>query len=165
MDDTALREHLLDLLRGGGAHLSLDRAVAEMPAELRGVRPDRLPYSPWEQLEHLRLAQWDIVAFSSGDDHTCPPWPDGYWPDGPAPPSDDAWDQSIESIRRDNQRMQDMVQDPDRKLLEPLPWGDGQTLAREAMLIADHTGYHLGQLIVIRRLLGAWGGLTGSPRL
>lgn len=156
MDHRAVRQHLIDLLRGGSAHITFDDAVANLPHELRGRRPAALPYSPWEQLEHMRIAQWDILEFSRSAGHQSPPWPGGYWPPTPAPPDQAAWDYSIDAFRRDNRQMQELVLDPKRNLLDPFPWGDGQTLLREALLLADHNAYHLGQLLVIRRALGAW---------
>jgi len=156
MSSPHLRQHLVDLLRGGGAHVTFEDAVADLAPEARGRRPAGLPYSAWEQLEHMRLAQLDILEFSRSAQHQSPPWPEGYWPEGPAPPGG-AWEKSVEAFHRDNRAMQELVLDPQRDLLAPFPWGDGQTLLREALLVADHNAYHLGQLLVIRRLLGVWG--------
>jgi hypothetical protein len=153
---TALREHLLYLLRGGGAHLDFDKAVAGLPPELRGVRPAGLPHSPWRLLEHLRIAQWDILEFSRNPRHVSPPFPEGYWPQGDAPPDAAAWDRSVAAFRADLKAMEALVSDPASDLFTPLPHGQGQTLLREALLVADHNAYHLGQLVVVRRLLGAW---------
>jgi len=114
-----------------------------------------MPYSPWRLVEHIRICQWDILEFCRRD-HESPPWPEGYWPEGDAPPDDRAWNQSIDSFRRDAKAMRDLVADPRTDLLTPLPWGSGQTIAREAMLLADHNAYHLGQLVAVRRALGAW---------
>jgi hypothetical protein len=154
--DQALREHLLYLLRGGGAHLDFDRAVAGLPPELRGVKPAGLPYSPWRLLEHLRIAQWDILEFSRNPRHVSPEFPEGYWPDGDAPPDEQAWGSSAAAFRADLRAMQDLVADPATDLFRPIPHGEGQTILREALLVADHNAYHLGQLVVVRRLLGAW---------
>ncbi|MEX0745757.1 MAG: DinB family protein [Phycisphaeraceae bacterium] len=158
MTDThaRIREDVIELLTGGGAHLDFDRAVAELPAKLRGGKPEGQPHTPWRLVEHMRLAQHDIVAFVVDADHVSPPWPEGYWPEGDAPPSATAWQQSLAGFRRDAKRIQKLVADPKTDLLTPLPHGDGQTILREAMLIADHNAYHLGQLVVVRRLLGAW---------
>lgn len=158
MDDRSMRQHLVDLLRGGGAHVTFEDAVADLAPEARLQRPAGLPYSAWEQVEHMRLAQWDILEFTRSGEHESPPWPEGYWPptQDPAPPDDEAWDWSVEAFQRDNRAMQELVLDPQRDLLAPFPWGDGQTLLREALLVADHNAYHLGQLLVIRRALGAW---------
>ena len=152
----ALREHLLYLLRGGGAHLDFEKAVADLPPELRGVRPVGLPHSPWRLLEHMRIAQWDILEFSRDPRHVSPPFPEGYWPQGDAPPDAAAWDRSVAAFRADLRAMEALVADPTSDLFTPLPHGQGQTLLREALLVADHNAYHLGQLVLVRRLLGAW---------
>jgi hypothetical protein len=153
---TALREHLLYLLRGGGAHLDFEKAVAGLPPALRGAKPAGLPYSPWRLLEHLRIAQWDILRFSVDPHHVSPAFPEGYWPDGDAPPDEAAWDRSVLAFRADLRAMQELVADPATDLFAPLSHGQGQTVLREALLVADHNAYHLGQLVVVRRLLGAW---------
>lgn len=155
-DNANLREHVLYLLRGGGAHIDFDAAIDGLPAKLRGARPKDLPYSPWELLEHMRLAQWDILEFSRNPRHDSPEWPKGYWPETPGPPDGRAWDSSVDQIRGDNEAMQALVADETNDLLAPFSHGDGQTLLREALLVADHNAYHVGQLIVVRRLLGAW---------
>ena len=154
--DSVLREHLLDLLRGGGAHVSFDKSVAGLPRSLRGVKPANSPFSAWRLLEHLRIAQWDIVEFSVNPKHISPAWPDGYWPEDDAPPSDAAWKKSVQQFRRDLKRMQALVADPRTDLSAPIAHGEGQTILREALLVADHNAYHLGQLVLVRRLLGAW---------
>jgi hypothetical protein len=154
--DKALRDHLLYLLGGGAAHLDFDLAVAGLPANLRGVRPAGVPHTPWRLLEHMRIAQWDILEFSRNPRHVSPKFPDGYWPTGDAPPDDAAWDRSVASFRADLRAMQDLVSNPATDLFAPIPHGDGQTILREALLVADHNGYHLGQLVVVRRALGAW---------
>jgi hypothetical protein len=154
--DQVLREHTLYLLKGGGAHLGFDAAIADLPVELRGRRPTGIPHTPWRLLEHMRIAQWDILEFSRNSRHVSPKFPEGYWPSGDAPPSDAAWDQSIAAFRSDLQAMQDLVANPDIDLMARIPHGDGQTILREALLVADHNAYHLGQLVVVRRALGAW---------
>jgi hypothetical protein len=154
--DRALREHVLYLMGGGGAHLGFDQAIAGLPASLRGVKPGNLPFTAWRLLEHLRIAQWDIVEFSINAQHVSPAWPDGYWPEGDAPPSDAAWKKSVQQFRRDLKRMETLVSDPHCDLYARIPHGDGQTVLREALLVADHNAYHLGQLVLLRRLLGAW---------
>lgn len=156
MNDQALREHLLYLLQAGGAHLRFDDAIANLPKELRGRRPTGVPHSPWRLLEHMRIAQWDILEFSRNPDHVSPPFPDGYWPAGDAPPSDEAWEQSIDEFTADLKSLCDLVADPATDLLAPIPHGGGQTILREALLAAEHNAYHLGQLVVVRRALGAW---------
>ncbi len=156
-DQTAsLRRHVLDLLRGGGAHLDFEKAVAGLPPALRGAKPAGQPHTPWRLLEHLRLAQWDILEFTRDPRHVSPSFPEGYWPEGDAPPDPGAWDRSVEGFRADLRALQDLVADPATDLLAPLPHGQGQTVLREALLAADHNAYHLGQLVLVRRLLGAW---------
>ncbi len=155
-DDQALREHLLYLLGGGGAHLDFDTAVANLPAGLRGAKPEGVPHTPWRLLEHIRIAQWDILEFCRNPKHVLPAFPDGYWPDGDAPPNSAAWEKSLEAFRAGLKAMQDLVTDPSTDLFAPIPHGDGHTILREALLVADHNSYHLGQLMVVRRLLGAW---------
>ncbi len=152
----SLRDHVLYLLRGGGAHLSFDKAIEGIPPHLRGAKCDPVPHTPWRLLEHLRIAQWDILQFTLDPGHQSPDWPDGYWPDGDTPPDDAAWDRVVAAYRTDNEAMQALVADPTTDLLAPLPHGDGQTVLREALLAADHAAYHLGQLLVVRRLLGCW---------
>jgi DinB family protein len=155
--DRDLRDHLLDLLGGGGAHVGFDRAIDGLPAALRGRRPDGFPHSAWQLLEHLRLAQWDILEFSRDREHVSPAWPEGYWPEGPEPPGDAAWERAVAAFRRDLEALRDLVADPATDLYAKIPWGKGQTILREALLVADHNAYHLGQLVLLRRLLGAWG--------
>ena len=152
----ALREHLLYLLRGGGAHLDFEKAVAGLPAGLRGARPAGLPHTPWRLLEHMRICQWDILEFSRNPKHVSPTFPEGYWPQGDAPPDAAAWDRSVAAFRADLKAMQGLVADPATDLFARIPHGDGQTILREALLVADHNAYHLGQFVVVRRLLGAW---------
>lgn len=155
-NDAALRKHLLELLNGGHAHATFDAAIDGLPADRRGVRPEGAAHSPWEILEHLRIAQWDILEFSRDPRHVSPDWPAGYWPATPEPPDSDAWDRTAEAFRRDLQAMKDLVADPASDLFTPFPHGQGQTLLREALLVADHNAYHLGEMVVVRRLLGAW---------
>lgn len=154
--EKALRDHLINLLEGRGAHRDAAYVFGGIPPEARGKRPGDLPYSPWELLEHLRIAQWDILEFSRDPDHESPDWPKGYWPTQPAPPSEDAWEESLASLLSDLAQMVELVRDPGGDLFTPFPWGDGQTLLREALVVADHNAYHLGQVVVVRRLLGAW---------
>ena len=153
---TSLREHLLWLLRGGYAHIGFDEAIAELPTELQGRKPTGMTHSPWRLLEHMRIAQWDILEFSRNPDHVSPAFPDGYWPEGDAPPNADAWNVAAAAFQSDAQQFQSLIADPDQDLFAPFPWGDGQTLLREALLIADHNAYHLGQLIAVRQALGGW---------
>jgi len=151
-----LRDHLLYLLGGGGAHLNFDAALAGLPVNLRGAKPAGLPHTPWRLLEHMRIAQWDILEFCRNPQHVSPEFPAGYWPIGDAPPEPGAWDRSVEAFHADLKAMCDLVADPGTKLFNKIPHGDGQTILREALLVADHNSYHLGQLVTVRRFLGAW---------
>jgi hypothetical protein len=153
-----LRKQLVALLRGGQAHATFDEAVKNFPADHRGTIPPNLPYSAWQLLEHLRITQRDILDFSApptGGYHPIE-WPEGYWPKSPQPPSAHAWDESIAAIHRDLKTFVALIEKPTSDLYKPFRWGDGQNLLREALLIADHNAYHLGELIVLRRILGAW---------
>jgi uncharacterized damage-inducible protein DinB len=151
----AVRQHVVALLEGGHAHATFEQAVKALPPALRAKAPARLPYSPWQLLEHVRIAQSDILEFSRDARHVSPPWPDGYWP-RVAKPTEAAWRASVRAFRRDLRAMQALVADSRADLFAPIPWGDRQTLLREALLVADHNAYHLGQLVAVRRLLGAW---------
>jgi hypothetical protein len=154
--DAGLRQHLLELLNGGHAHADFDTAVRDMPQALRGKRPKGAEHSPWEILEHLRIAQGDILEFSRDPGHQSPDWPGGYWPATAAPPDDKAWDKCVRAFRRDLKAMCDLVAKPATDLYARIPHGNGQTVLREALLVADHNAYHLGELVLVRRLLGAW---------
>jgi len=151
-----LREHVLYLLDGGGAHARFNDAVKDMPENLRGAKPNGFPHSAWMLLEHLRIAQWDILEFSRNSKHKSPKWSEGYWPKTAAPPTVAAWNRSVQQFRKDLRAMLDLVANPKTDLYARIPWGDGQTILRQALLLADHNAYHLGQLIDVRRLVGAW---------
>jgi hypothetical protein len=155
-EDAVLRKHLVDLLRGGNAHVDFEKAIAGLPAQLRGARVPSLPYSAWGLLEHLRIAQWDILEFVRNPKHVSPNWPEGYWPKDDAPADSSAWDASVEAFRRDLNALQALVKNPATNLSAAIPHGDGQTILREALLAADHNAYHLGEMVALRRLLGAW---------
>jgi hypothetical protein len=154
--DKLLREHLVYLLRDGGAHAKFDDVVADFPVELRGKKVKNLPYSAWMLLEHMRLAQWDILEFSRNKKHVSPAWPEGYWPKAPDPPDAAAWAASVRQFRKDLKAVEALVRNPKTDLYAKIPWGDGQTILRETLLVADHNAYHLGELLAVRRLLGAW---------
>ena len=153
--DAALREHLLDLLRGGGAHIHFDDALKDFPVELINRKVAGVPYSPWQVLEHMRLGQWDILEFSRDAAHVSPPWPEGYWPAPDAEADEDAWRQSVESFRADLKSVEALVENLANDLYARIPHGTGQTILREALLVADHNSYHLGVLGVLRRALEA----------
>jgi hypothetical protein len=152
----ALRDHLLELLGGNHAHLDFEKATAGLPADLRGAKPPGLPFTPWRLIEHMRIAQWDILRFSIDPDHVSPKFPEGYWPAVDAPPDATSWERSITAFQADLKAMMDLIADPKTDLLVRLLHGQGQTILREALLMADHNAYHLGQLATVRRLLGAW---------
>lgn len=154
--DASLREHLLALLRSDSAHVNFEAAIKDLPADLRGKRPPGASHSPWELLEHLRIAQWDILEFSRNPAHVSPEFPSGYWPKTPAPPDNQAWDRSVAAFRADLDAIVALVADESVDLFARIPHGDGQTLLREVLLVADHNAYHVGQLAVVRHLLGAW---------
>jgi hypothetical protein len=154
--DESLREHLRDLLTKNNAHVDFNRAIEDLPVEARGDSHPSVPHTPWRLLEHLRIAQWDILRFCIDPDHVSPEWPNGYWPEGNAPPDPGAWDRTVAAFRADLAAMVDLVSNPETDFFARLPHGEGQTVLREALLVADHNAYHIGQLIVVRRLLGVW---------
>ena len=154
--DQILRDHLLELLKGGHGHATFDKAIEGLPANLRGAEASGLPHTIWQLVEHLRIAQWDILEFSRDQNHVSPDWPKGYWPETTTPPDGAAWEKSVESFRKDLQAMQDLIADPKTDLYAKLSWGDGQTVLREAMLTADHNAYHVAQIVSVRQVLGAW---------
>jgi hypothetical protein len=151
--DQALREHLLYLLGGGGAHVDFESAVADFPAEKAHRKIAHLPYTAWEVLEHMRIAQWDILEFSRNADYVSPKWPEGYWPTKDVAPGAGAWGASVEKFRADLEEMKALVADARTDLFARIPHGDGQTILREALLVADHNAYHLGVLITMKKLL------------
>ena len=155
-NDKSLRQHLLDLLQGGNAHADFEQAVENLPANLRGVRPKGADHSPWEILEHLRIAQWDILEFSRDRHHKSPEFPAGYGPAKPEPADEMAWDKSVSAFRKDMKALCALIADESTDLFAKIPHGDGQTILKEALLTADHNAYHLGQLVMVRKLLGAW---------
>lgn len=154
--DRAVREHVSKLLDGGQAHVTLEAALKGLPAGLRGKKPKGAEHSPWELLEHMRIATEDILEFSRDAKYVSPEWPAGYWPKTQAPPNDRAWAKSVRALNSAIAQMRELVAADSTDLYSPIPHGDGQTILREAMLIADHNAYHVGQLVLLRRLLGAW---------
>jgi hypothetical protein len=156
-DDHVLREHLVALLKGGQAHVDLDTALKGFPVDKAGDRPAGLPYSAWQLLEHMRIAVADILDFSTNPEYVDLSWPDDYWPKETRPPSDEAWSKSVQALHADLAEFEKLIQDPASNLYATIPWGkEGQTLLREVLIAAGHTSYHLGEFIVLRRLLGAW---------
>ncbi|HYM82485.1 MAG TPA: DinB family protein [Candidatus Limnocylindria bacterium] len=154
--DQKLRDHVSSLLAGRGAHEDFDAVIEDFPKALRGAKVPGVPYTPWRLLEHLRITQSDLLEYSRDPKHKSPEFPAGYWPDTDAPPSPDGWERSARAFRTDLEAMRRLVADPGRDLLAPLPHAPKHTLLREALILADHNAYHLGQLVVLRRLLGAW---------
>ena len=158
--DKALRQQLVDLLNGGGAHAKFEDVATDFPVKLRGQKPQGMPHSPWMLLEHLRIAQKDILEFCRNPKYTAPNWPDDYWPKSVAPPSIAAWTKSVAGFRKDLKAVLVFVANQKTDLFAPIPWGDGQTILREALLVADHNAYHVAQLVDLKRLLGAWKGIA-----
>lgn len=162
--DLALREHVLYLLRGGGAHIKFDEALKDFPVGLVNARAEGVPYTPWHLLEHMRIAQWDIVEFSRDASHVSPAWPEGYWPDKSREADAEDWRRSVESFRADLREMEALVEDASTDLYARIPHGDGQTILREALLVADHNAYHLGALVTLRRALEASGASKSESK-
>ncbi|HMF55310.1 MAG TPA: DinB family protein [Pyrinomonadaceae bacterium] len=152
-NDRALREHLLYLLRGGGAHISFDKVVKDFPVETVNRKAGDIPYTPWQVLEHMRIAQRDILEFSRNAAHVSPNWPEGYWPEPAESGDEESWKRTVEAFRSDLTEMEQLLEDSETDLFTPIPHGDGQTILREALLVADHNAYHLGVLVTLKRLL------------
>ena len=151
-----LREHVLNLLTVRQAHCTFEDAVAQMPSARRGDRPDDLPYSVWELVEHLRRAQRDILVYCRDPDYAPHEWPDDYWPDTAAPPNEEAWDQAVAGVVEDRDALCDLVRDETLDLYDTVPSSDEHTYLREMLLVADHNAYHIGQIVSVRRQLGLW---------
>lgn len=156
--DQLLREHILVLLKGGGAHVQFMDAIEGFPEAKRGAYVEGLPHTGWQLLEHMRIAQWDILEFSRDPKHVSPGFPEGYWPKTPGPADGAAWARSIEAFQHDLQEMINLVKNPKTDLFAKIRHGEGQTILREVLVVADHNSYHLGQLVDLRRALGAWPG-------
>lgn len=154
--DASLRKRLVELLKGGEAHVGISDALANFPAQKRGAYANGLEHTGWQLLEHIRLAQWDILEFSRDPQHVSPDFPGGYWPKTPGPRDDPEWTKSVQSVANDLRAMISLVTNTRTDLHAAFPWGDGQTLLREALLLADHNAYHLGQIVDLRRALGIW---------
>jgi hypothetical protein len=154
--DQELREQLVYLLKGGGAHVHFMDALDGFPPGKYGTFANALPHTGWQLLEHARLAQWDILEFSRNPKHVSPPFPGGYWPKTPVPANDEAWNESVAAFQCDLEAMVYLVRDPHTDLFAKIPHGQGQSILRETLVLADHNAYHLGQLVDLRRALGAW---------
>jgi len=155
-DQSRLKELLLEQLDGGNAHIEFSDAIKGLKIHDVGIRPDNLPHSIWELVEHVRLAQYDILEFSKNPDYQEPSWPDDYWPPAPQPENQHEWQQTINAFHNDRKAMAELIRQRDVDVTKPLEHGSGQTLFREAMLVVDHTSYHIGQIVQVRRLLGLW---------
>jgi hypothetical protein len=155
-NNKALREHLRKVLSWREAHADWKQALAGLDPVHRGVRPPGSPHSAWELLEHARLAQWDILDFAVNPKHVSPDWPSGYWPKNPAPADEAEWEKSVREFFHDLQEMEKLVSNPRTDLFAPIPHGTGQTILRQVLLLADHNSHHLGQLVLVRRMVGAW---------
>lgn len=153
-DHDILISELIKLLNGGSAHAGLDEALDNLPAKLRGAKPDNLPYSIWQLVEHIRIAQWDMLKFSEHERHRSPKWPDEYWVKEVAPKDDAAWEISVKQINDEREEFIKLLKNGD--IYKAIPHGEGQSILREALQIADHNAYHTAEIIVLRRLLGAW---------
>jgi hypothetical protein len=147
-----VREHVIAFLDGGHAHLTFEDAVKNFPPKLRGLKIDGAPYTAWQLVEHMRIALWDILEFSRDANHVSPKWPEDYWPKTEKPPGDAAWKKSISSIQKDLQSMKKLIENPKTDLYARIPHGTGQTILRQALLVGDHNAYHIGQLVLIRKL-------------
>ncbi|MBO0796508.1 MAG: DinB family protein [Ktedonobacteraceae bacterium] len=154
--DQVVREHLRNLLLGGNAHMTFDDAVADFPAEHFNTRPPQVTYTPWHILEHLRITQWDILEFIRNPHYVSPQWPEGYWPAPSARTDRHGWEQTLASFRADLQTLIQMVDDPETNLYQTLPHGEGQTILREILLVADHNAYHIGEFAILRQVMGTW---------
>lgn len=155
-NDKVLRQHLLNALKGDGAHADFATAVNNVPADLRGKRPNGAEHSAWEVLEHLRIAQWDILEYIKDAKHASPEFPSGYWPAAPAPPDEKAWDKSVKCFQKDFEAAIQMASNEGTDLLAPLHGDPEQTIFRKLLMLADHNSYHLGEMVLLRRVLGGW---------
>ncbi len=155
-NEILLQKQLVKLLTSTEAHADFEAAVKDIPEGQRGKKPKGAEHSPWQLLEHLRIAQWDILEYAINPKHKSPEFPEGYWPKSPAPASNAEWEESVRGFRRDLKRLCDLVMDESTDLYAKIPHGEGQTILRQALLTADHNAYHIGQFVLVRRLLGAW---------
>ncbi|MGD9093693.1 MAG: DinB family protein [Anaerolineales bacterium] len=160
-NDQVVREQMLFLLGGGNAHLTFDQAVADFPLEAINSHPPNVDYTPWHLLEHIRIAQWDILEFSRDPGHVSPEWPEGYWPNPEAQADQAQWEETILSFRRDLKALQEIIKDPSTDLYSDLPHAPGYNILREILLVADHNAYHIGELAILRQVMGLWP--SGSP--
>jgi hypothetical protein len=154
--DDVLRQHLMQLLEGRNAHLDFDGALADFPLEFINARPPNVPYTPWHLIEHLRIAQWDILEFVRDPEHISPAWPEGYWPAADAVADEEAWEESLIDFRSDLKAVKAIVNDPHINLADEIPHAPGYTFLREVLLVADHNAYHVGEFAILRQVMGTW---------
>jgi len=152
-NDKLLRKHLVKLLEGDHAYMKMEKALKAIPFGIVHLKPEGVPYSIWQLVEHIRIAQWDIIEFSKSSDHISPKWPDKYWPKETGPKNKNHWYQSLEKIEKYQQELTEMVIDSENDLLKPFEWGSGQTLLREVIVLAEHNAYHTGQILLLKKLL------------
>lgn len=150
-------ENLVDLLQKGNAHVSLDEALKKISPELLGKKPNNLPYSIWQLADHIRITQWDILEFSRDKNHVSPKWPDEYWPKESQPESGDEWNKCVHQIISDREEFIKLLKNAGEAIYDPFDYGNGQSLLKEALVLADHNSYHTAEIIVLRRILGEWG--------
>ncbi len=155
-DDSIVREQLLALLRGGNAHMTFESAVSDFPEEHLNTPPPSVPYTPWHLLEHLRIAQWDILEFIRDPNHKSPNWPEGYWPERDEKADPSKWDETVQAFRRDLQALQEIVEDPQTELYAPIPHAPDYTIFREILVVADHNAYHIGEFAILRQVMSTW---------
>ena len=151
-----IREQLVQLVRGGNAHLGFSDAVKSFPAEFMNTKPPNVPYTPWHLLEHLRIAQWDILEFTRSPDHVSPKWPEGYWPPVDAVADEKDWRKTLDSFNSDMKALEGIVQDRETDLQAEIPHAPGYTYLREILLVADHNAYHIGEFSILRQIMGTW---------
>jgi hypothetical protein len=156
MNDEVVREQLLTLLRGGHAHMDFDKAVADFPPEAMNETAPKAPYTPWELLEHMRIAQWDILAFIQDPNHVSPAWPEGYWPAEDETATEAVWEETVRQFRADREALIALVEDPETDLTAPLPHAPAYTVTREILTVMDHSAYHLGEFALMREVMGTW---------
>lgn len=155
-NDAAVRTQLVALLKGGNAHMAFDQAVADFPVDQINTQPSHVPYTPWHILEHMRIAQWDILAFIRDPNHRSPDWPVGYWPAVDAVADEHQWQETIDRFRADQQALVDLIEDPETDLYADLPHAPGYTILREILVVSDHNAYHIGEFAILRQVMGAW---------
>ena len=155
-EDKVLRDQLLALLRGGNAHLTFDDAVADFPMAYINVKPPQVSYTPWHLLEHLRLAQWDILEFIRNPNHESPPWPEGYWPSPDEQTDEAGWQNTLNQFRTDLKAVEVLVTNPNTNFFTPIPHAPDYTIFREILLVADHNAYHIGEFAILRQVMGTW---------